>query len=200
MPRPLPLPFWPFATYVIVATAALAAWFLGEGLTESGLQMFTRHTARFSFSIFIVAFFASSLAKLAPASFTRALVRNRRCLGLAFALAHFIHLGAIIGYFTFLATVPDAAAIVGGGLGYVFVALLALTSTNAWMNRLGRNWKRLHTVGVYYIWIIFAQTYAGRVSAPDNLSAAAPSDPVVYAVLLAIALIALSLRIVGLRR
>ena len=130
----------------------------------------------------------------------RTLVRSRRHLGLAFALAHFIHLGALVSYFVWTDNSPAPIAIAGGGLGYVFVALLAVTSTDRAVARLRGNWKRLHTVGVYYVWFIFAQSYAGRVFADaggaDALERA--SAPGVYRLLFGVALLALALR--GARR
>ncbi|HEX4847222.1 MAG TPA: hypothetical protein VFV30_03695, partial [Novosphingobium sp.] len=38
-----------------------------------------------------------------------------------------------------------------------------LTSNDAAMRALGRNWKRLHTFGIHYVWLIFTLAYAGRL-------------------------------------
>lgn len=65
---------------------------------------------------------------------TKWLLRNRRGLGLSFALAHSSHLLA-----------------------------LAATSSDAAFTRLGaRRWRLLHTLGSYYLWIVFAQSYFPR--------------------------------------
>ena len=152
------------------------------------------HTARLSFSIFIVAFVASSLATLAPSTWTRWILRNRRYIGLAFALAHFIHLGAIISYFVAIDEAPPPIAVAFGGFGYVMVTVMALTSNDRAMRALGRNWKRLHAAGAYYIWFVFTQSYASRVFGGNADGAASPSPVAAYAVLLAIALAALALR------
>jgi DMSO/TMAO reductase YedYZ heme-binding membrane subunit len=36
-----------------------------------------------------------------------------------------------------------------GGIGYVLIAMMAITSNNWSVRALGRNWKRLHTFGIY---------------------------------------------------
>lgn len=47
-----------------------------------------------------------------------------------------------------------------GGLGYVFVALMALTSSNSAQAWLGmKSWKRLHLIGSYWLWAQFVLTY-----------------------------------------
>jgi hypothetical protein len=52
----------------------------------------------------------------------------------------------------------------GAGLGYVFLYAMAATSFDRSVKWLGfRRWKILHTVGLYYLWSIFAFTYLGRL-------------------------------------
>ena len=47
-----------------------------------------------------------------------------------------------------------------GGLGYLFVALMALTSTDQAQKCMGlQNWKRLHFIGSHWLWAVFALTY-----------------------------------------
>ncbi|MBI3770691.1 MAG: hypothetical protein HY271_19655 [Deltaproteobacteria bacterium] len=50
-----------------------------------------------------------------------------------------------------------------GGTGYLFVLAMTVTSfdrTAAWLGP--RRWRRLHTLGVYYLWMIFALSYVPR--------------------------------------
>jgi DMSO/TMAO reductase YedYZ heme-binding membrane subunit len=55
----------------------------------------------------------------------------------------------------------SASTIVVGGIGYLFVALMAATSNDASVAWLGaRRWKALHTVGAYWLWQVFLLTYA----------------------------------------
>ncbi len=148
--------------------AALAAVALGLALggdASERWQLATRFTARVSFPIFLLAFTASSLGRLFPSELTRGLVRVRRGLGLGFALAHTIHLGALVTLFAVSGQRPNLVTVVGGGLTYLFIFGMAATSNDAAVKRLGRNWSRLHTTGAYLVWLIFLQSYAGRVAA-----------------------------------
>jgi len=51
-----------------------------------------------------------------------------------------------------------------GGMGYVFLAAMAATSfdtTAAWLG--ARRWRTLHSIGVQYLWFVFALTLLGKV-------------------------------------
>jgi DMSO/TMAO reductase YedYZ heme-binding membrane subunit len=183
--------------YAAVAATGglLTAWNLGVVGGHEGLQLLARHTARVSFVTFLVVFCAGPLAVLVRTPATLWAVRNRRHLGLAFALAHFIHLGALVSFFAWTPATPAPIAIAFGGFGYVVVTAMALTSNDRAVRLLGRGWKRLHGFGVWYLWFIFTQSYAMRLAATSGDEAAAPSDTIVYVVLLALALAALGLRV-----
>ena len=57
----------------------------------------------------------------------------------------------------------NTVTLIGGGLAYVFIAAMAATSFDAAVTWLGRpRWQRLHTIGAYYIWFIFLQSYLPR--------------------------------------
>jgi len=186
---------WPFYGLVVAAAVVLFVIDLGAGISDEGLQLFTRHTARLAFAVFLPVFVISSVASLTHWPAARALARQRRHLGLSFALAHFIHLGALVSFFVLTPEVAEPIAIVGGGFGYLLLAALVITSTDAMMRRLGRNWKRLHTFGVYYLWFIFTQSYAGRVFADDPDARVASSPGFVYVGLLSLAVLVLVLRL-----
>jgi DMSO/TMAO reductase YedYZ heme-binding membrane subunit len=139
---------------------------------EPGPEQFRatiRVTAFTSAVLFLLAFTASALARVRPGSTTRWLLANRRYLGLSFAVSHLAHLLAIVALArsspAFLESVKPAT-VVGGGLGFALIAAMAATSNDASVRLLGRGWHVLHTVGVYYLWVIFALTYSGpaRVS------------------------------------
>ena len=74
-------------------TLSLAA---GHGWDSEGVRLAIRATARTSLVLFALAFTASALAELIPSGATRWQRRNRRYLGVSFAVSHFIHLGAIL--------------------------------------------------------------------------------------------------------
>jgi DMSO/TMAO reductase YedYZ heme-binding membrane subunit len=192
-PRPAgrKIPWWLFAAVltgvVAIAAGSLATW--GRG--EEGLLHVTRYTARFSFLIFVTVFAAGALAQLFPNDLTRWLKRKRRYLGLSFALAHFLHLGALTSYFVAIGEAPDTVTIIGGGGAYVFIALMALTSNDWSVRRLGpKNWRRLHLTGIAYVWLIFMNSYIGRLA-----SETPPEPKVIFAITAGLGFLALGLRI-----
>jgi methionine sulfoxide reductase heme-binding subunit len=127
-----------------------------------------RWTARAAFPFFLIAYAASSLLRLWPGELTKALMRRRRQWGLGFALAHTIHLGALgINLIVFDQTRP-ALVLFGGGLAYGLMYLMAFTSNDWSMRKLGKRWKLLHTIGIHYSWIIFTNSYAGSLFSPDK--------------------------------
>jgi hypothetical protein len=151
------------AAFLLLAMSALVLAFEGTG--EPGLRMWIRATARTSLVLFGAAFTASSLRSLWPTPATGWLLRQRRYLGLSFAFSHGLHLIAILWLRGQLgpAFEIDTVTIVFGGGAYVMIALLAATSSDravAWLGR--RRWRMLHRIGVYWIWIIFANSYTAR--------------------------------------
>ena len=151
------------------AAAALGASILvlvGHGLADTPLEQWrlaARYTARFSFPIFLLVFVASSWNRLAPSALSRLLVRRRRALGLAFATAHTVHLGALVTFNAIAGVVPTPATLLVGGGAYAAMFAMALTSNDASVRRLGRNWVRLHKAGIYWLWFVFTFSYGGRV-------------------------------------
>jgi DMSO/TMAO reductase YedYZ heme-binding membrane subunit len=147
------------------AAAALAAVLLAlamHGAGAEGLLYATRWTARLSVLFFATVFAAGGIYRLlGPAA--RPLLTSRRGLGLGFAAAHLVHLGALISWFVVSGELPLTIVLLGGGFAYVLIVAMALTSTNAAQRRLGRWWKRLHLFGVWYVWLIFFQSYLGRI-------------------------------------
>ncbi len=178
-----------------VALAVLAAAHLAGPVGDMDLRLLARHSARLSFALFLPAFVAGPLCAVAPGPATRWMLRRRRHLGLAFALAHFFHLGALVAFFVYTPAKPEAVAILAGGLGYAALAALTLTSSDRMMRNLGRHWKTLHRAGVWYLWFIFTVSYLGRVAGTDE--ADAPSAAFVYQALLVVTLAAAGLRMVG---
>ena len=131
-------------------------------------QLAARYTARVAFPLFLLTYLASSLFTLWPSALPQALVRTRRQWGLSFALAHFIHLGALISFYKISGWEVSSETLAGGGLAYVMLALMAATSNNWSVRRLGRWWKRLHSFGIHWLWFIFTFTYFGRLTDPES--------------------------------
>lgn len=147
-----------------------AVLLLGHGDVES-LRRVIRFTARTSIVLFLLAFTASSAIVLFASGFTRWQRRNRRYLGVSFAVSHFIHAGAIYALFrtdpALFWTLSNVGTIAAGGLAYVFIAAMALTSFDAAVRFLGqKTWKVLHVTGTWYIWLSFIVTFGKRV--PTN--------------------------------
>jgi DMSO/TMAO reductase YedYZ heme-binding membrane subunit len=98
---------------------------------------------------------------------SRWLLVNRRGIGLGFALAHSVHLAALV---VIALAFPhpfvdelNVVTLLGGGLVYVFIFAMAATSNDRSVRHLGeKRWRLLHTAGSWYIWLIFAQSYLPR--------------------------------------
>lgn len=157
-----------FTTVVVGAATAITLAVFGTG--EEGLGYALRLTARTSLALFLLAFVASSLNRLRPSAASKWLLRNRRYLGVSFAVSHFIHLGVIAARASlhseaFFAT-RSLPSLIPGATAYAFITAMALTSTNGAVKRLGRKrWVALHKTGMYVIFIIFAGAYAGSIRA-----------------------------------
>jgi sulfoxide reductase heme-binding subunit YedZ len=160
---------WRLVGVLSFLVAAMAVGLvISHGGDVEGLRVAIRATARTSLLLFVLAFTASAMAELVPGEVTRWQRRNRRYLGVSFAVSHFIHLGAILA----LASVDRAmfwkltniTTIMLAGTAYLFIAAMAATSfdrTAAWLGP--RKWRLLHLVGGWYIWISFAIAVGKRV-------------------------------------
>src|SRR5262245_10662806 len=162
---------------LLLAMSALILWQAGTG--EQGLRVWVRATARTSLALFGAAFVGSSLRALWRTPATAWLLRNRRYFGLSFAVSHALHLLSIISLSLVLgdAFQIDAVTLIFGGGCYVMIALMAATSSDrayAWLGR--RRWHLLHKIGVYWIWIIFANSYTARAV----MAIARGSEPLAY--------------------
>lgn len=150
------------STLAVVAMTGLVL--MACGSQEEGVRAVLRATARSSLVLFLAAFTASSLRRLLRNDATAWLLRNRRYLGVSFAASHALHLAGIVALATGW---PDAfwsktsdVTLYGGALGYLFVAALTLTSSDAAVRVLGqRRWKLLHRAGVWYLFGIFLLNY-----------------------------------------
>ena len=156
---------WPIVGWSALVLVAMAGMLLGVyGTQEEGVRVLIRATARTSFVLLLAAFVASSARRLWRNDATSWLLRNRRYLGVSFAASHALHLAGIL---TLVTRWPDSfwsktskATIFGGGLGYLFVAAMTLTSSDAAVRRLGmRRWKLLHRVGIWFLFGIFLLNY-----------------------------------------
>ena len=128
------------------------------------LLLWTRYSAHLAFAFLLLAFSASTLKALITNAQTRGLVRYRRQLGLGFATAHTFHLVALILFLSNLEGYSVDASLAVAGFGYVVTALLAVTSNDYSIKRLGpANWKQLHSVGISILMLYFFVAFSGRL-------------------------------------
>lgn len=159
-------PLWPIALAGLAVAALVAATLARHGSDAAGLELLNRLLARLGFVVFVPIYLASSLRTLAPSATTRGLLRLRRSLGLAYALVMGAHAVAIVAWFA-TPEIPVEANLftLGGGLGLIWIAALAATSSDAAVRRLGgRAWRRLHAPAIHYLWIVYAFTYGSRIA------------------------------------
>ena len=128
------------------------------------LLLWTRYSAHLAFVFLLLAFSASTLKAFVNNAQTRGLVRYRRQLGLGFATAHTFHLVALILFLSNLEGYSVDASLAVAGFGYVVTALLAVTSNDYSIKRLGpANWKQLHSVGISILMLYFFVAFSGRL-------------------------------------
>lgn len=183
MPR-----YWPIILAALAGAAVLYAG-LQTGANElESWNLAARWTARVGFPFLILAYIASSLVRLWPMALTRALLRERKWIGLAFATTHTFHLYALANVLLTLPEFPGVAGLVPGGLAYLLLYGMALTSFPWAYKALGKNWKCLHMAGIHVLWFSFAFAYAAKALFQ-------PDQRVAGVVLGTIALGALAIRI-----
>ena len=132
-----------------------------------GVRGIVRMTARISFALFALAFTASASWHFWPNALTRWQMRSRRHLAVAFALSQTVYVIALFSLGQIdpveLAAETNVATWIIGGLAFVFTILMALTSFESSTQLASpRAWSALHTIGSYYIWLIFASYYFSR--------------------------------------
>ncbi|HEX4873628.1 MAG TPA: hypothetical protein VFV06_01900 [Sphingorhabdus sp.] len=157
---------FPFAVALALSMLAIIAALLTGPTASDDALLAARWTARAALPIFLVTYIASSLYRVKPSERTAALLRRRRQWGLAFALSHSIHLAALLINITLYRPRP-LASLAGGALAYLFVYLMAFTSTDGWQRRLGHRWKQLHSIGMHLTWAVFLVGYGGRAFHED---------------------------------
>jgi sulfoxide reductase heme-binding subunit YedZ len=127
------------------------AWLVWDsqtgGLTANPVQALAQRTGRYALT-FLVASLACTPANAIFAF--RAALKERRTLGMYaffYAVLHVLTF-AILDYNLvwkrIWPVVLEKRFILVGALAFVILAILALTSFQAWQKLLGRNWKRLH--------------------------------------------------------
>ena len=156
-------------TYIAVGLSM--GWFIGvfllNGFDELSVRSNIRWSARFSVICFCLAFGASAFHRLAQNSVSTWLLKNRKYLGISFAIIHLIHLlflALLHYYFHQVFVERSIIELALGGLAYVFILLMLLTSFNPIKKLMSQStWTILHTLGGYWILIVFSNSIIGRV-------------------------------------
>lgn len=146
---------------IVVVTAMLRTDLSsGEGVS-SMIQM----AVRCAIPLLYVAFAASSIRMLFPGPFGLWLLRNRKYIGLSFAAAMAWQLLFILwltGVHTdyYLKEVYVLRDAIEGVIGYSFLIAMTITSFKFGRKHLSpKQWKRLHTIGIYSLWIYAFSVY-----------------------------------------
>lgn len=186
---------WRLTGLLSLLLIVLCAALLGRhGASVDDVRVVVRTTARTSLMLFTLAFTAAAMVELLPGDFTRWQRRNRRYLGVSFAVSHFIHLVALVALASLdrelFWRLTNVANIVLAGTAYVLLAAMTATSFDRAVVWLGaRRWRMLHLIGGWYIWVSFAVAVGKRV----------PQGPVYWA-MLAVVLFAVIVRLLAMAR
>lgn len=165
MNKVLPIQKWQIVQWstLIIATVFILI-LLVEGMKEESFRLLIRFTARSSCILFLLAFIASAWQKLKPSQASNWLLQNRRYLGLSMAMSHGFHAIAIAGV-AILTSENMVRDNFGANLGYIFILLMTITSFKRPAAVLGRrNWKILHTLGMYYLWLSFTVAFVEKLA------------------------------------
>jgi hypothetical protein len=171
--------FWLITTpisLVMVLTMLRVDLSSAEGVS-SMIQLSVRCAVPWLF----IAFAASSLQVVFPGVFSRWLLRNRKFIGLCFAASMAWQLFFIlwlVGIHTeyYVSDVYVLSDVVEGVFGYAFLIAMVLTSFKFGRSRLTqKQWKLLHTSGIYWLWI-----YAWSVYWFNVFYYQAPAVPIDY--------------------
>ena len=147
-----------------VALAITVAVFALRGIDNKSIRLALELTARWSFALFWLAYAGGALATLFG---WQSLAGRGRELGLAFAVAHLVHVGLVVWLYQISIKAP-----LGPGLflffaiGLFFIYLLALLSFGAAKAMGPVAWKALRFVGMNYILIAFARDFVLPVIYP----------------------------------
>ena len=158
------------ALYVVSVLGTYVVLLLStSGYTESTTRAAVRITAQIGVVLFCAAFMAAPLLQLARGRIGAWLLTRRRQLGISFGVTHALHILALaalaISFPDPFVSELDAVTLIGGGIASALIFAMALTSSDAAQRAIGmRGWKRLHGVGSYFAWFVFAGSYFPRAA------------------------------------
>jgi methionine sulfoxide reductase heme-binding subunit len=156
---------WEVVTFtaISVATAMLLLLF-AHGLTETGVLLTIRATGRISFPLFLMLSLSGSLYKLFPSSGAYWLLKNRKYLGLAFAIIYLYH---ALGFTTLIIMTREpnieGLELILSIICYGFLVAMTVTSFRAIRRQISPwVWNSLHGIGMLFFWYFFLQEFMHR--------------------------------------
>ena len=163
---------WPLFWLCVLPLSAWIAWLMSQAATETGpgVSSMISISVRCAVPWLLLAFSGSAVQVLWPGAYSLWLLRNRKIFGLAFAAimgwqAFFI-LWLVFGhseyYFNEVFALRD---MIEGVLGYSFLIAMTVTSFMFARKRLRpKQWKLLHKLGIYSLWIYVFSVYWWNLS------------------------------------
>jgi hypothetical protein len=154
--------------YSSILLAGSSAIFLAaNGTGEESIRFLIRWTAKGSVTLFSIAFGISSLQHLMEHPWLAVINKNRPHIGIAFGTFHTFHLFFLIWLQNAIHpvfTLAKTSSLIGGGLAYMFMYLMMLTTFPYFKSKISPAlWRGLHLIGGYWIWIIFFRSYFKQV-------------------------------------
>ena len=155
-----------FALIVVpMSIAAVAAMTRVDLASPIGISSMIQFSVRLAVPWLFIAFAASSLVVVFPGSFSRWLLRNRRIMGLCFAVGMawqllFI-LWMVIGFAGYYIEEAYSYFDLAEQLpGYLLIFAMTITSFRFGRSKLSaRQWRILHKGGIYFLWGVVWSTY-----------------------------------------
>jgi hypothetical protein len=140
---------------LLIAAGAFGA----KGITEDGIVLALRLTARFAFPLFWLAYTAGALTALFGSRF-EPLRRLRPLLGLAFAASMTVHL-VLVATLCIIGATPGAGVFVIFGAAAACMYMLALFSIPRLQQALGTTgWKILSFLAMNYVGLAFLDDFS----------------------------------------
>ncbi len=158
---------WTLFSIVVVpmCLAALLAMTAVDLSSSLGVSSMIQFSVRLAVPWLFIAFCASSLVAIFPGEFSRWVLRNRRMFGLCFATGMawqlFFIVWLVVGHFDYyMEEAYDYLSLLEQVPGYVLLIAMTITSFGFGRSKLSpKQWKILHTGGIYFIWFVVWTTY-----------------------------------------
>ena len=164
--------FWlisgPISIFMIINLLAV------DASTGAGISEMIQFSVRWAVPFVYLVIATSSVQILFPGPFSRWLMRNRKYIGLCFAVAMawqalFIFIMSYFFHEYYYSDVYYFRDEIEGSIGYIFLPAMVLTSFNFGRKLLtAKQWKLLHTSGIYFLWAYPFSVYWWNLFYYDN--------------------------------